>query len=62
MDETTRRKTEMGKRVLRLEALLARAAEVEMEEKRRRKRAPMAEAKIIPFRRRREESRPDPAA
>jgi hypothetical protein len=48
--------------VARLEALLARADELELEEKRRRKRGPVAEAKIIPFRRRSEEGRPDPAA
>jgi hypothetical protein len=48
--------------VARLEALLARADQLESEEKTRRKRGPVAEAKIIPFRRRTEEGPPDPAA
>jgi hypothetical protein len=48
--------------VARLEALLARADELELEEKRRRKRGPVSEAKVIPFRKRLELEPPDPAA
>jgi hypothetical protein len=48
--------------VARLEALLARADELELEERKHRKRNPNSEAKIIPFRQRSEGDPPDPAA
>ena len=48
--------------VARLEALLARADELEQEERRRRRRGPVSEAKVIPFRKRMEVDLPDPAA
>ena len=60
MDERTRRKIELGKPALAL--CKAHPESLEKAEKRQRQRAPVAEAKIIPFRRRSEESRPDPAA
>jgi len=53
---------EFAAAVARLEALLARADELELEETRRRRRGPVAEAKVIPFRRRPEVDPPDSAA